>query len=213
MNAGVRWPGPIVAVMVDGARMLSPGMLRGMLQAFQVYPDAFVSTLGWHLGEQPQNLSMVWARTSRWKISCWRRSTGPRWLSAFQPCLSGAVCQEGWFSSIAESNCYALPKRWFQRLGGFDCRFVSPGGGLVNLDFFSLAVAAKGLTAVLLLGEGSFHQFHGGVATNVPKAEHPWERFHAEYQAIRGKPYARPAFDPVYFGRLSAQARRFLPGL
>ena len=214
VNAGVALArADRIAVMVDGARMLSPGMLRGMLQAFQVYPDAFVSTLGWHLGEQPQNLSMV---------SGYNQQVEDQLLASFDweqdgyqlfnhACLA-LSCQEGWFSSIAESNCFALPKRWFQRLGGFDRRFVSPGGGLVNLDFFSLAVAAEGLTAVLLLGEGSFHQFHGGVATNVPKAEHPWERFHAEYQAIRGKPYARPAFDPVYFGRLSAQARRFLPG-
>ena len=114
VNAGVALArADRIAVMVDGARMLSPGMLRGMLQAFQVYPDAFVSTLGWHLGEQPQNLSMV---------SGYNQQVEDQLLASFDweqdgyqlfnhACLA-LSCQEGWFSSIAESNCFALPKRW-----------------------------------------------------------------------------------------------------
>ena len=39
-------------------------------------------------------------------------------------------CQEGWFSSIAESNCFACPSVGSSGFGGFDRRFVSPGGGL-----------------------------------------------------------------------------------
>ncbi len=49
----------------------------------------------------------------------------------------------------------------------------------------------------------TFHQFHGGVATNVPRAEHPWARMAAEYEAIRGKPYANEATRPDYAGWLS----------
>ena len=99
-----------------------------------------------------------------------------------------------------------------ERLGGFDLRFRSRGGGLVNLDFFRLALSTPELTPVLLLGEGSFHQFHGGVATNVPMEQHPWQHFHEEYRSIRGQDYKEPIFDPVYLGRLSQPARRFLPG-
>ena len=50
-------------------------------------------------------------------------------------------------------------------LGGFDERFRSPGGGFVNLDTLSRAVALPGITAITLLGEGAFHQVHGGIAT------------------------------------------------
>ena len=56
---------------------------------------------------------------------------------------------------------------------------------------------------VMLLGEATFHQFHGGVATNVPRAEHPWARMAAEYEAIRGKPYANEGTRPDYAGWLS----------
>ena len=215
VNQGVamargRW----VAVMVDGARMLSPGLLGWMQRAFRLEPQAFVTTLGWHLGEEPQNTAMTkgynQAVEDRLLASFDWQTNGYRLFD--HACLA-LSCRQGWFSSIAESNCFALPKRVFQRLGGFDPRFVSRGGGLVNLDFFRLALAAPELRPVLLLGEGSFHQFHGGVATNVPLQDHPWQSFQAEYRAIRGMDYAEPHFEPLYLGRLSPQARRFLPGV
>ena len=62
-------------------------------------------------------------------------------------------------------------------LGGFNEGFVSPGGGLVDLDFFREAIESNLFEPLLLLGEGSFHQFHGGVATNVPLNNHPWIPF------------------------------------
>ena len=87
-----------------------------------------------------------------------------------------------------------------------------PGGGLVNLDVFRKLFLHDDTTPVLLLGEATFHQFHGGVATNVPLNEHPWNSFHAEYRRLRGRDYATPVFCPKYLGALSEPARRFLPG-
>ena len=49
--------------------------------------------------------------------------------------------------------------------------------GLVNLDFFRQVVESSLCTSGILLGEGTFHQFHGGVATNVSLDEHPWILF------------------------------------
>ena len=51
---------------------------------------------------------------------------------------------------------------------------------------------------VTLLGEGSFHQVHGGVATNALAS--PFEEFHREYISIRGHGYARPDRPSVYLG-------------
>jgi osmoprotectant transport system permease protein len=53
---------------------------------------------------------------------------------------------------------------------------------------------------VHLLGEGTFHQFHGGVATNVPAASHPFPIFHEEYVRLRGEPFAPPTALPVILG-------------
>jgi len=62
----------------------------------------------------------------------------------------------------------------------------------------------------MLLGEGSFHQFHGGVATNTPKSEHPGPGFAAEYAEIRGRNYAVPERRHQYLGDLPPQAMPLL---
>src|SRR6266850_624582 len=203
--------GERVAVCVDGARILSPGIVHYMLAAFRAFANPFVCTLGWHLGDEVQNFSIAkgydQAVEDRLLDSVDWRANGYALFSISALALS---CRNGWFSKISESNCFALNKVEFVRLGGFCEAFRMPGGGLVNLDFFSRACEVAELTPVLLFGEGMFHQFHGGVATNVSRADHPWERFHEEYVCIRGKAHAPPPFDPHYLGRLSPEARQFL---
>ena len=81
---------------------------------------------------------------------------------------------------------------------------------MVNLDFFKRAVESSLLNSCVLLGEGSFHQVHGGVATNVAMEDHPGAVFAEEYQDIRGLPYRSPTYEPLYVGKLSQSARRFL---
>lgn len=214
VNLGVELArGERVAVCVDGARILSPGVLHLMLAAFRAFPNAFVYTLGWHLGTEIQNVSITTGYNQSTEDGLlesidWRGNG----YALFSVSSLAASCQKGWFSPLAESNCFALRKSEFVRLGGFETGFQSPGGGLVNLDFFVRASTSRDLAPVLLFGEGTFHQFHGGVATNVVRAEHPWAKFHEEYVRLRGKPYARPQVNPHYFGRFPPEARRFLPG-
>ena len=200
-----------VAVMVDGARMLSPGVVRGFLDAFRLFRAPFVYTLGWHLGDEPQNFSMIKGYDQivedRLLESFNWRGNG---YELFEHSSLALSCRSGWFSPISESNCFAIKRRDFQSLGGFDERFQAPGGGLVNLDFFRQAVTNPKLRPMLLLGEGSFHQFHGGVATNVRREEHPFEQFQQEYRSIRGSSYQVPDYSPVYFGSLSEYSRQFL---
>ncbi len=56
---------------------------------------------------------------------------------------------------------------------------------------------------IVLLGEGTFHQVHGGVATNARVS--PWNEFHAEYVRLRGKNFASPTVRPCYFGQVRPQ--------
>ena len=104
---------------------------------------------------------------------------------------------------------FAMRRTAFERLGGFDERFLAAGGGLVGLDFFKRASEAAS-DLVLLLGEGTFHQFHGGVATNTPLEVHPYEAFHAEYQRLRGCPLTPPAVTPHFLGGIPPQCLPFL---
>jgi hypothetical protein len=73
----------------------------------------------------------------------------------------------------------------FFETGGFDERSRTPGGGLVNLDFFSRAVATAGCVFTLL-GEGTFHQVHRGAATGLSKPilEERFKQWRAESEAL-----------------------------
>jgi hypothetical protein len=197
-------PGEYVMVCIDGARMLSPGVLREALAALRAHAHPFVYTLGMHLGPKPQNESMLEGYDQAAEDALlagvpWRED-GYRLFDVASLAYSS---REGYFGQLSESNCFALRRDDFLALGGMDEAFASPGGGLVNLDFFNRAHGLPGVRPVMLLGEATFHQFHGGVATNVPRAEHPWARMAAEYEAIRGKPYANEAGPPDFAGSLS----------
>lgn len=198
--------GEFVMVCIDGARMLSPGVLHHALAALRLYPHPFVYTLGMHLGPKMQNESMLdgydQACEDRLLADTPWQEDGYRLFGISSLASSSG---HGFFGQLSESNCFAMRTDDFRRLGGMDEHFDSPGGGLVNLDFFNRAHGLSGIAPVMLLGEASFHQFHGGVATNVPRERHPWTRMADEYQRIRGREFAKEAPRPQYRGWLSPE--------
>jgi glycosyltransferase involved in cell wall biosynthesis len=212
VNLGVELArGEHVAVCIDGARMLSPGLLRYALLALQTFRTPFICTRAWHLGHELQNVSMTRGYDQASEDALlqsvnWRDDGYELFTISSIAWSSG----DGWFGPLAESNCFVIDKGTFQSLGGMDTRFVSPGGGLVNHDFFARACADPGLTPVILLGEGTFHQFHGGIATNAPLGSHRFEDFREEYHQLRGMEYQVPIFQPLYFGHMPPAACRFL---
>lgn len=198
--------GEFVMICIDGARMLSPGVLHHALAALRLYPHPFVYTLGMHLGPKLQNESMLegydQAREDRLLAETAWQEDGYR---LFGISSLAASSEDGFFGQLSESNCFAMRTDDFHRLGGMDERFGSPGGGLVNLDFFNRVHALDDITPVMLLGEASFHQFHGGVASNVPREQHPWAHMAEEYRRIRGREFAKEAPRPQYRGWLSPE--------
>ena len=211
INEAVRLAtGDAVMVCIDGARMLTPGVVRCTLEAFGAWEDPLVATLAWHLGPKIQNESMLegynQAIEDRLLDSVDWRADG---YELFRIAAFAGSSRRGWFLPLSESNAVAVRRETFARLGGFDERFQTAGGGLVNLDFHRRACASAS-PVVHLLGEGTFHQFHGGVATNVPAASHPFPTFHEEYVRLRGEPFAPPTVLPVLLGGMSPQALPFL---
>lgn len=107
-----------------------------------------------------------------------------------------------------------MTRTQFRAMGGFDTRFTTPGGGLVNHDFLKRTAVDPDTRFVVLLGEGSFHQVHGGIATNCSPKARPIETFQAEYEAIYGMRYTRPDLpEPFYFGNLARHTMRFIKTL
>jgi len=207
--------GELIMCLIDGARMVTPGLVYYSLMAATAFARPFMYTLAWHLGDKLQNLSMVEGYNQETedallKTIDWQ---GDGYLLFDISVLAGS-CNKGFFGGLpAESNCFAMYKSDYLRLGGLDENFASSGGGLVNLDFFKRALLVPELEPVMLLGEGSFHQFHGGAATNVPLSEHPWGRFAEEYERIRGEPFrAVDSRNPHVFGSMPSPALRFAGG-
>jgi len=205
LNFGARQAtGRIIVIMVDGARMLSPRTLYYFSRAASLFDNPFVYTIGMHLGPQPQNISVEHGYNQQIEDQLletvdWHRN-GYSLFTISSVALSSG---DGFFySKISESNCFAMRRDTYLGMGGFDERFRESGGGLANLDFFNRALERPDIDPICLLGEASFHQFHGGIATNVPMRAHPWPRFAAEYEAIRGKPYATVTRAPHYLGHM-----------
>jgi hypothetical protein len=195
--------GEQLMVIIDGAHILSPGIFALVERAFAAFAAPFVATVPFHLGPKQQNQSVLEGYDQRAEDALlagipWK-SDGYRLFDIAGSFADGGL---GWFGCAFESGCFALRKSDWLALGGFDEAFVARGGGLANLDLFQRAVGRTELDYLMLLGEGSFHQFHGGVASNADAARRPWQEFHAEYRRIRGHDFARVPRRPVLLGAL-----------
>lgn len=214
VNAGAAMAkGHLLAVIVDGARMATPGLVSTTLRAARIFDVTIVVALAWHLGPDVQNISILKgydtaAEDKLLKDIKWQENGYD--LFTISTISQSSHC--GFLGGMPpECSWFCMARSDFLEMGGFDVRFQAGGGGLVNHDFRNRVLEISDLQPVVLLGEGVFHQYHGGIATNVPMDRHPMKLFSNEYESIRGVPY-RPTISPpvYYFGTIPDQARRFL---
>jgi glycosyltransferase involved in cell wall biosynthesis len=192
--------GDVVGLVVDGARMASPGLLA----TARLVPRPVVVTLGWHLGDvrhidagaagHDQAAEDALLADLGWEEDGYR---------LFDVATLANSSGRGWFGPIGESSAIFLHRSSWDELGGLDERFVLPGGGLVNHDLLRRATALDGGEVVMLLGEGTFHQYHGGAATS---GRFGWDEMHAEYVTITGAEHRPPPIDPLYLGHVPPSA-------
>lgn len=199
-----------VGVILDGARMVTPGAISVGMRALRTHPRAVVTALAWHLGDEHQSFSIPKGYDSRAEDQLlmdikWP-SDGYRLFDV--GALAGAN-PGGFFGNVTESCFLMLPRSLWIEVGGMDTAFDLAGGGLVNLDLFSRLVSLPDAQLTILLGEGSFHQVHGGASTRPDTDASPW---HAQYERLRGHPYTPPEVRPAYFGFLGESARPWLLG-
>ena len=199
---------PLVGLIIDGARIASPGLLAGALLGARLAPRPVIATLAWHLGpaRHIDAEATGYDRASEDRLledSGWAND-GYRLFASST--LSGSSGR-GWFGPLGESNALFMPAAMWAEVGGLDERFALPGGGLVNHDLYRRACDLAGAQLVVLLGEGTFHQIHGGAATSGRITR---EEAGVEYEALRGKPYAPPNNEPLYVGRVPPTALEHL---
>jgi hypothetical protein len=202
--------GDVIGVMIDGARMVTPGFLHFGRAGVRLYPRSIVVSLGWHLGFDQQRWS-IQAGYNQAREDALLESIG--WpqdgYRLFEIAALDEPAVECWFGRVYESNGVFLSRETWDLIGGFDERFDAPGGGLLNHDTLFRALELPDSELVVLLGEGTFHQLHGGIATNADFRTFPaslalWS---AQYVAIRGEPLhlsVRP--DRTYLGTLPPAA-------
>lgn len=202
---------PFVVICIDGARILSPGIIKYMLLAIKEWNNPFVYTIGMHLGFKPQNFSIIEGYNQMVEDKLldeinWKEN-GYLLFNISSKSLSS---KNGFFSPISESNCFMLKRSDFLFSGGYNELFISKGGGVVNLDFFNKINSSNVIQPVLLLGEASFHQFHNGIATNVPNEDHPWDFMVEEYFNIYGTRFKSLYKTPVFYGWLTEEYHKSL---
>jgi hypothetical protein len=200
--------GDILLFAIDGARIFSDRLYAATLAAHDLVGDAFVYTLGWHIGPKVQMQSVEEGYSDTEEDRLIARCGWPhRPAGLFEISVFAGSSQAGFFGQITESNAFSMPRSLFERIGGFDERFTSPGGGLANLEIFRRYVCRDGARNICLLSEGSFHQTHGGVATS---GKIKFDAFNAEHRKIFGRNYWSPVYDALYHGQIRPEVVRFL---
>lgn len=198
--------GKYLAIAIDGARIVSPGWIRNCLVATATIPEAFVYTAGMHLGPQPQQVSMLQGYNQAVEDQLLNQTGWQQdGYRLFGTSVLAGSSDRGILAPLSESNLFMLSRENWDRLGGYADEFRTLGGGYANLDIFKRAVESPHMRPVALLGETTFHQFHGGASANAPAGNNLSAAYKAEYEQIRGEPFRRPTRSPVYFGKLAPQ--------
>ena len=214
INFGVNQSkGDIVGIMIDGARIVTPGLLHYTQLAFKAYENPTVAALGWHIGPESQQKSVAKGYNQNAEDKLLADINWPNeGYRLFEISSLAGSSAQGCFSPIAESNTIFLKRNTYDEIGGYDTAFDIPGGGLINLDFYRRACERKEAPVVILLGEGSFHQVHNGVSTNIPEedCEKRFQEWAAQYQEIRGIPWDYPKYKAEYMGVIPSEALEYI---
>jgi glycosyltransferase involved in cell wall biosynthesis len=225
INAGVAIAeGSFVAVLIDGARIASPGLLARALAATRLGDDVFVATMGFHLGPEPQQIS----RTKGYGPEVEDRLLAEIGWPAdgyrlFEICARAQSYANGVLSDFPETTAFMMRRTSFERIGGFHEAFRFRGGGLANFEFFERALGDAALTPVVLVGEGTFHQVHDGNSTRangVQRRETPdgptiWDAMAHEFETIAWRaPLSLTLRKPLLYGRCETEVaeRLFFAG-
>jgi hypothetical protein len=203
---------PLVCFIIDGARMVSPGVVEHALLAQRLSSHPLIAVPGYHLGpaEHHQNVSAGYDERVEERLLAdvgWKKD-GYRLFEI--ACFSGAN-DKGYLSPMLECNCLFTTRESFEKIGRADPRFDLPGGGSVNIHLYAALARLPESKLVVLPGEGSFHQFHGGVTTmEVADREAMLETHRQNLRMINGGRFEGVHREPTLLGRVSGQAQEFL---
>lgn len=199
-----------LALMIDGAHVLTPGVLRFGMVGLETYAPAVVGTQQWYVGpgQQPETVRAGYDRAvedALFDDIVWP-SDGYRLFD-----IGHFVGDRDWFDGLWESNCLFVPASLVRQSGPFDESFAMPGGGYANLELYERLASTPGVTSVTILGEGSFHQVHGGTTTNqseVDARHQELSSYSEHFRDVRGRAYRGHGKPTHYVGAMRPNAMR-----
>jgi Glycosyl transferase family 2 len=200
--------GELVGLVIDGARLASPGLLAGAVRANRLVDRPLITAPAFHLGPvtHMRAAEVGYDQTAEDELLAGSGWEGDGYALFGVSTVAGSSGR-GLFGPMGESSSLFARRADWAALDGLDQGFALPGGGLANHDLYRRACALDGIELVVLLGEATFHQYHGGAATS---RRFTWDEMHDDYQSIRGVPHRPPANQPLYLGRAPAPALPFI---
>lgn len=204
--------GELVGLIIDGARMVTPRVLEYALLAYRITPEALVMVPGYHLGEEDQKFHLTSGHSEEKEI---RKLEELDWLEngyrLFRFAAWSSSNQRGYFQPMQECNCLFASMKNFDSIGRADERFDQPGGGSINLHIYRSLGMLPDSKLFVLPGEGSFHQFHGGVTTTeMEDRETLLKSFDQRLEEIWGGPFKALTREPMILGAVTHCAQPFL---
>ena len=190
-EAAAQAQGKYIAVMIDGAHLLTPGVLREVWDAVTEAPDAVVGMRPWFVGGDQRWLAEAGYTRAHEDILFDKIAWPSDGYLLFREGVPFWESPRPWLDAMIESNCLFMPAWLYREIGGMADDFSEAGAGYANLDLFRRAVEASPEPPVALIGEATFHQFHDGTTTNVTvdMKEQRVRRYESHYVAIRGHAY------------------------
>lgn len=204
--------GKFIGLMIDGARMVTPGVVRYALMAFRATEDAMVVVPGYNLGENEQQFHLSCGYTEEKEKSLLSAIDWPKeGYRLFDVSCLGGANPNGIFHPFMECNCLFISADIFRDIGQADERFDLPGGGSLNLYLYRKMAIHPRTEQFLLPGEGSFHQIHGGVTTSADDRREEVLQGHREQLCLLlGYPFSAPTVEPILLGKMRRSAMPFL---
>ena len=212
INAAVREQatGDLLMICIDGARMASSHLVRRTVEVLARHPGAFTFVGSRHLGHKPQMQSVREGYDQAAEDDLLGATPWQEDLDLLFPISVWAGAHKDGNPLLQnESNAFAMSRESWQAAGGYDEGFTRPGGGLCNLELFSRHVRKPNALNVLLLGEATFHQVHGGAATSHGGY---FDESLAEHVRVTGRDYSWPTYPFLAdlgerYGRMEAVGR------
>lgn len=201
----------VVGLMIDGAHIITPNIVNHTKEIIAMFPRPVISVPQYTLGEISQNLdlSQLDSKVLDEQKELLSQSNWPEdGYGLFNVSVRvGEHPDKDWLKHI-ESNCLITTKDVLEKNSVLNEKFDEAGGGFANLEIYERLINTPENEYVLLLGEGTFHQFHGGITTNasVSDRQEKVNCYREKYKEITGNDLRLVTRRPFVYGRVGINA-------